>query len=256
MAKHSKRQDTAILEARIAELSAQLAIARLPCTSQVLPRIGHELRTPLNAILGFSQILASNSLPTSDEQKKKFAGHILKAGRHLLVLINQTVDLLKAEAYSATLAPVVLAEVLEKCATIIAPLAATRSIKMQFPVEADFHIVSDSTRLEAAILILLDNAVKYNVEPGSVTVSCTLDDAHRLRINVEDTGAGLDEVQMAGLFQPFNRLGQEAGEIEGGGIGLFLCQRLIESLGGELGASSLPGVGSRFTITLPATATT
>jgi CheY-like chemotaxis protein/anti-sigma regulatory factor (Ser/Thr protein kinase) len=218
--------------------------------------MSHELRTPLNAILGFAQILAADNLPTTPEQKKEFSGHILKSGRHLLTLINEILDLAKVEAGALTLSmePVGLAEVLAECRTMIGPQAATRGIHVHFPDNAAALVQADRTRLKQVLLNLLSNAVKYNREGGEVVVECAACGPDRLRLSVRDTGMGLRPDQVAALFQPFNRLGQENGTQEGTGIGLVFTRRLVEMMKGEIGVTSTPGVGSTFWIELSAAA--
>jgi signal transduction histidine kinase/ActR/RegA family two-component response regulator len=253
------------LEGRVHERTMQLELANSElelaieearnanqAKSAFLSSMSHELRTPLNAILGFAQILAADNLPTTPEQKKEFAGHILKSGRHLLTLINEILDLAKVEAGALTLSmePVGLAEVLLECRTMIGPLAAARGIRVQFPEDADALVQADRTRLKQVLLNLLSNAVKYNREGGTVTLECSALGPDRLRLSVVDTGMGLRPDQVASLFQPFNRLGQEGGTQEGTGIGLVFTRRLVELMKGEIGVTSTPGVGSTFWITL------
>jgi signal transduction histidine kinase/ActR/RegA family two-component response regulator len=256
------------LEGRVQERTMQLELANSElelaieearnanqAKSAFLSSMSHELRTPLNAILGFAQILAADNMPTTPEQKKEFAGHILKSGRHLLTLINEILDLAKVEAGALTLSmePVGLAEVLAECRDMIAPLAATRGIRVHFPAAgAPEHILvqADRTRLKQVLLNLLSNAVKYNREGGEVVVDCTACGAERLRLSVRDTGMGLRPDQVAALFQPFNRLGQENGAQEGTGIGLVFTKRLVQMMKGEIGVTSTPGVGSTFWIEL------
>jgi signal transduction histidine kinase/CheY-like chemotaxis protein len=233
------------------ELAIEEARAANQAKSAFLSSMSHELRTPLNAILGFAQILGAANMPTTPEQKTEFAGHILKSGRHLLTLINEILDLAKVEAGAMTLAmgPVALGEVLAECRGMIAPLAAARGIHTAFPASLDVRVQADRTRLKQVLLNLLSNAVKYNRDAGEVTVECTAA-GPRLRLAVRDTGAGLTSEQIAHLFQPFNRLGQENGAQEGTGIGLVLTRRLVEMMGGEIGVTSSPGVGSVFWIEL------
>jgi signal transduction histidine kinase/ActR/RegA family two-component response regulator len=256
------------LEGRVQERTMQLELANSElelaieearnanqAKSAFLSSMSHELRTPLNAILGFAQILAADNMPTTPEQKKEFAGHILKSGRHLLTLINEILDLAKVEAGALTLSmePVGLAEVLAECRDMIAPLAATRGIRVHFPAAgAPEHtlVQADRTRLKQVLLNLLSNAVKYNREGGEVVVDCTACGAERLRLSVRDTGMGLRPDQVAALFQPFNRLGQENGAQEGTGIGLVFTKRLVQMMKGEIGVTSTPGVGSTFWIEL------
>jgi signal transduction histidine kinase/ActR/RegA family two-component response regulator len=260
------------LEGRVQERTMQLELANSElelaieearnanqAKSAFLSSMSHELRTPLNAILGFAQILAADNLPTTPEQKKEFAGHILKSGRHLLTLINEILDLAKVEAGALTLSmePVGLAEVLLETRAMIEPLAAARGIRVRFPAAgapetAAALVQADRTRLKQVLLNLLSNAVKYNREGGEVVVECTACGPERLRLSVRDTGMGLRPDQVAALFQPFNRLGQENGTQEGTGIGLVFTRRLVEMMKGEIGVTSTPGVGTTFWIELTA----
>jgi signal transduction histidine kinase/ActR/RegA family two-component response regulator len=257
------------LEHRVDERTLQLALANAELANAIdearnanqaksafLSSMSHELRTPLNAILGFAQILTSEALPTTDAQKKEFANHILKSGRHLLTLINEILDLAKVESGTLTLSmePVALGEILGECQSMIEPLAAARGIRVLFPHQVDAVLLADRTRLKQVLLNLLSNAIKYNREAGAVVVGCQQLTPERLRIAVQDTGMGLRADQMDGLFQPFNRLGQEAGAQEGTGIGLVVTRRLVELMNGTIEVSSSPGVGSVFTIELGTTA--
>ncbi|MBH1985616.1 MAG: response regulator [Burkholderiales bacterium] len=220
--------------------------------SAFLSSMSHELRTPLNAILGFAQILSSDRLPSTLEQKKEFAGHILKSGRHLLTLINEILDLAKVESgtVSLSLEPVGLDAILQECRDMIAPLASQRGIGMAFPDACPLNVLADRTRLKQILLNLLSNALKYNREQGQVAIECAPHAGGRVRISVRDTGVGLDAEQLALLFQPFNRLGQEGGTEEGSGIGLVVTKRLVELMDGNIGVSSAPGEGSIFWIEL------
>jgi len=256
------------LEHRVDERTMQLALANAELANAIdearkanqaksafLSSMSHELRTPLNAILGFAQILTSESLPTTDAQKKEFASHILKSGRHLLTLINEILDLAKVESGTITLSmePVALGEILAECQTMIEPLAAARGIRVLFPQQVDAVLAADRTRLKQVLLNLLSNAIKYNRESGAVVLGCQQLSPERLRISVQDTGMGLRPDQLDSLFQPFNRLGQEAGAQEGTGIGLVVTRRLVELMNGTIEVSSSPGVGSVFTIELGTT---
>jgi len=257
------------LEHRVDERTLQLALANAELAnaneeaksanqakSAFLSSMSHELRTPLNAILGFAQILTSDTLPSTLEQKKEFANHILKSGRHLLTLINEILDLAKVESGTVTLSmePVALTDILLEVRTMIEPIAAPRKVRVLFPEASGAVVMADRTRLKQVLLNLLSNAVKYNREEGAVVVSCDHPTPERLRLSVRDTGHGLNPEQLAGLFQPFNRLGQEAGVQEGTGIGLVVTKRLVELMGGEIGVTSSPGVGSVFWIELASTA--
>ncbi|MBA5689794.1 ATP-binding protein [Rugamonas apoptosis] len=245
------------LEAANAELERAMAEARdaNQAKTAFLSSMSHELRTPLNAILGFAQILTSDKLPSTLPQKKEFASHILKSGRHLLTLINEILDLAKIEsgAVALSLEPVALDDILQECHTMTEPLATQRNIRLLFPAHCHATVQADRTRLKQVALNLLSNAIKYNRDGGAVVVDCSMTAADRLRVSVQDTGLGLLPEQLALLFQPFNRLGQEAGAEEGTGIGLVVTKRLVELMGGAIGVSSSAGVGSTFWIELQAT---
>ncbi|WBS02432.1 ATP-binding protein [Pseudoduganella sp. SL102] len=223
--------------------------------SAFLSSMSHELRTPLNAILGFAQILTSDKLPSTLAQKKEFAQHILKSGRHLLTLINEILDLAKIEsgAVALSMEPVALPEMLRECEAMMAPLATERGIRLLFPERCTTNVTADRTRLKQVLLNLLSNAIKYNREGGAVVIDCAASGPGLLRVSVQDTGMGLRPEQVRMLFQPFNRLGQEAGVEEGSGIGLVVTKRLVELMGGTIGVTSSPGVGSMFWVELKTT---
>ncbi|MES2296470.1 MAG: ATP-binding protein [Pseudomonadota bacterium] len=245
------------LEATNAELAMAMQAAEdaNAAKSSFLSSMSHELRTPLNAILGFAQILNSEALPSTLQQKKEFAGHILKSGRHLLTLINEILDLAKVESGKVTLSmePVALREILAECRSMIEPLADSRHIRVLFPEHGSYIVLADRTRLKQVLLNLLSNAVKYNREQGAVVLDCSLVGPQRVRLSVQDTGLGLSAAQLDALFEPFNRLGQEGGAEEGSGIGLVVTKRLVELMGGAIGVTSSIGVGTVFWIELALT---
>ena len=223
--------------------------------SEFLSNMSHELRTPLNAIIGFGQLLghddAAGAPTATSERNKAFVQHIVDAGHHLLTLINEILNLAQIESgkLSISLEPVELREVLEECHTLTRIASAQRGIRLVFPMETTLSVNADRTRLKQVLLNLLSNAVKYNRENGAVIVDCTAGDEGRIRIAIQDTGAGLTPEQLRSLFQPFNRLGRDA-TIEGSGIGLVLTKRLVELMGGTIGVHSTPGTGSTFWIDL------
>ena len=222
--------------------------------SAFLSSMSHELRTPLNAILGFAQLMESDSVPLTNDLVQEFAGHILKAGEHLLALINDVLNLAKIEAGGMTLSleTVALTDMFRECELMLAPMASTRDVHLYFPPDAREQVIADRTRLKQVLLNLISNAIKYNRELGSVVINCMLTEDRQVRVLVQDTGPGLRPDQLAALFQPFNRLGQEAGPQEGTGIGLVLTKRLVELMKGSIGVSSTVGCGSLFWIELPA----
>jgi PAS domain S-box-containing protein len=220
--------------------------------TEFLSGMSHELRTPLNAILGFAQLMESGN-PTPTPAQKRNLDQILKAGWYLLELINEILDLSLIESGKVTLShePVSLVEVMLECRAMIEPQAQKRNISMTFPrLESTYFVEADRTRVKQVLINLLFNAIKYNKPGGSVAVECLQVDDKTIRIAVRDTGPGLAPEQMAQLFQPFNRLGQQDGAEEGTGIGLVVTKRLVELMGGTIGADSTVGVGSTFWIEL------
>ena len=241
-----KRVESELNEAMAAAEKANRA------KTDFLSNMSHELRTPLNAILGFAQLMES-SAPQPTPSQKRNLDQILKAGWYLLELINEILDLALIESGKVTLSrePVSLVEVMLECRAMIEPQAQKRGIAMTFPRFAiPYFVEADRTRVKHVLINLLFNAIKYNKPGGAVTVEYTLRPADSIRISVRDTGAGLAPEQLAQLFQPFNRLGKEAGAEEGTGIGLVVTKRLVELMGGTIGADSAVGVGSVFWIEL------
>jgi signal transduction histidine kinase/ActR/RegA family two-component response regulator len=213
-----------------------------------LSNMSHELRTPLNAILGFAQLIETGA-PAPTTAQKRNLDQILKAGWYLLELINEVLDLALIESGQVTLSrePVSLVELMLECRAMIEPQAHKRGITMQFPrFELPQFINADRTRFKQVLINLLFNAVKYNRPGGTVAVECVLQPPDGVRISVRDTGAGLAPEQLAQLFQPFNRLGKESGAEEGTGIGLVVTKRLVDLMGGVIGADSVVGTGSVF----------
>jgi signal transduction histidine kinase/AmiR/NasT family two-component response regulator len=220
--------------------------------SDFLSSMSHELRSPLNAILGFAQLLDSGTPPPTPGQKD-CVDQIMQAGWYLLELINEILDLALIESGKLSLSsePIALAEVLLDCQGMIDPQSRKSGITVRFtpPAQALF-IKADRTRAKQIFINLLSNAIKYNRAGGSVEVTCTLAENQCVRVTVRDTGLGLAPDKLALLFQPFNRLGQEGGIEEGTGIGLVVSKRLVELMGGAIGAQSQVGVGSEFWVEL------
>ncbi len=220
--------------------------------SDFLSQMSHELRTPLNAILGFAQLLETGSpVPTPVQMVR--VSQILKAGWFLLDLINEILDLALIESgkLSLSLESVSLANVLLECQAMFEPLAEESGIHLHFHLlDSTWFVHADQTKLKQVLTNLLSNAIKYNSKNGSVQVRCVANTPKRLRISVKDSGAGLSANQLAQLFQPFNRLGQEIGVEEGTGIGLAVSKKLVEVMGGAIGVESTVGVGSEFWIEL------
>ncbi|MDO9048859.1 MAG: PAS domain S-box protein [Methylobacter sp.] len=248
-----------VLKEKNAELEGAKSLAEKAnlAKSNFLSGMSHELRSPLNAILGFTQLMDSGSPPPTPSQKAGI-DQILQAGWYLLELINEILDLALIESgkLSLSLEPIKVSEVLLDCQAIIEPQVQKRGIRMHFPqFDNSYFANADRTRLKQVLTNLLSNAIKYNRTEGTVEVTCSTDiAAERIRISVQDTGEGLSPEKLAQLFQPFNRLGQEAGDEEGTGIGLVATKRLVELMGGAIGVESTVGVGSIFWIELNAAA--
>ena len=222
-----------------------------------LSAMSHELRTPLNAILGFAQLMESGA-PSPTPSQKRNLEQILKAGWYLLELINEILDLAVIESGNVSLSrePVSLAEVVLECRAMVDPQAQKRGIAMSYPYFSEpCFVTADRTRVKQVLINLLFNAIKYNRPGGAVVVACVPSTPDLIRISVRDTGAGMAPEQLAQLFQPFNRLGKEAGAEEGTGIGLVVTKRLVELMGGAIGADSTVDKGSVFWIELPLAAT-
>lgn len=221
--------------------------------STFLSRMSHELRTPLNSIIGFAQLLELSS-PPLDGRSQESVSHILKGGRHLLDLIDEVLDIAQVEAgrLNLSLEPVDVAEILSESIDLIRPMAAARSVDVTVAGQDASHVLADRQRLRQAFLNLLSNAVKYNRPGGSVEIRCTVTNGH-LAISFTDTGAGITAEHLGRLFTPFDRLGADATDQKGTGLGLVLSRHLIEGMGGKLSVNSAPGEGSTFTISLPRT---
>jgi len=240
------------------ELHEAMAVAEKAslAKSDFLSSMSHELRTPLSAILGFAQLMESGS-PAPTNSQKRSIDQILQAGWYLLELINEILDLALIESgkLSLSLEPISLADVMRECQAMIEPQAQKRDISVAFPrFDRPLYAKADRTRVKQVFINLLSNAIKYNRAGGTVVVDCAAITPERIRIGVTDTGEGLTPDKLAQLFQPFNRLGQQANVEEGTGIGLVVCKRLVELMGGVIGVESTVGKGSVFWIELDLTA--
>ena len=216
--------------------------------SDFLSNMSHELRTPLSAILGFAQLMQSSEPPPTAAAAKSI-NQILQSGWHLLKLINEVLDLASIESGKLLLSKesISLAEVFLSCQSMVELQAEEHDIELRFPIlKEDVYVRADRTRLEQIMINLLSNAIKYNREHGKVTVECAARAPDRVRISVTDCGAGLPPEKLEQLFTPFNRLGQENGDISGTGVGLVVCKRLAESMDGVLGVESTVGEGTTF----------
>jgi PAS domain S-box-containing protein len=237
--------EAALVEARDAADAASRA------KSEFLSRMSHELRTPLNVVLGFTQLLQMEKLP---EEQASWVDQVLRAGRHLLDLINEVLDIARIESGALALSPeaVSLRDVVGDTVESMRPIAAASDISIDFLIEGDdLFVHADRQRLKQVLINLLANAVKYNRPHGSVLVTSKVRDDETTEIRVSDTGIGIAAEHIERLFVPFDRLGAEQSAIEGTGVGLPLSLRLVEAMDGDLAVTSVPGEGSTFTVALP-----
>jgi signal transduction histidine kinase/ActR/RegA family two-component response regulator len=248
ISEQKKAEEDLILTKNKAEKASQ-------AKSEFLSRMSHELRTPMNAILGFGQLLDYDTKdPLTDSQKEKIQ-EILKAGEHLLELINEVLDLSLVESgqLSLSVEDFSLVNVIDDALALIRPLAVERNIKItnHLSNHPDLFIQVDPIRFKQALLNLLSNAIKYNPEGGSIILDFQKNDEGRIRIDVTDTGEGISKENQDLIFQPFNRLDAKNSAVEGTGIGLSITKRLIELMNGVITVHSAPGEGSRFSIEIP-----
>lgn len=223
--------------------------------SEFLSSMSHELRTPLNVILGFAQIMVSDSEHELSESQKENAEEILHAGRHLLDLVNQILDLSRIEAGELDLnfESIAMESLIGDCIGMVSALAKAKNIEIEYARDLfrGKRVRADVTRVNQAIINYLSNAVKYTPEHGKVLVECSQSRDSVLRISVSDTGPGIPEQKQELLFTPFNRLGAEDSEEEGTGIGLVITKNLIERMGGMVGYERNDSGGSCFWLELP-----
>ena len=221
--------------------------------SELMSRISHELRTPLNAILGFAQLMDMDQ-HTSNEKRHEWSRHILTSGRLLLGLVDDVLDLTRGQSMQFTLAigPVALPAALHDSWALLHAQAQAQHVTLNPPtLDADLKVRADPKRLRQVLTNLLSNAIKYNRSGGQVTVTAQVQ-GEEVVISVADTGHGIAATYLERVFQPFERLGAAHGQVPGTGLGLALCKQLVEAMGGTIEVRSEAGVGSCFTVRLPA----
>ena len=237
---------------QLLQISRESAEQASKAKSDFLSRMSHELRTPLNSILGFAQLVRMDDIPG---QQADAVDHILRAGRHLLDLIDEVLDIARIESgyLELTLTPVGLAEIVSDALELTNPIAARAEVVIRSALDRRDGqvVVADRQRLMQVLLNLLSNAVKYNKPGGRVDVTCEPVSPDRLRLSVADTGRGIRAEDLDRVFVPFDRLGMEQTGIEGTGVGLALSLHLCERMGGSLTVESVAEVGSTFVVDLP-----
>ncbi len=218
--------------------------------------MSHELRTPLNAIIGFSEVMMQELFgPIGHANYKDYAGDILHSGQHLLNIINDILDVSKAEAGMIDLTEEVvsMADVVEACIRLIRPRATERNLTVETDLpQQDIQIRADRRRLKQVLLNLLSNAVKFT-EKGGITIELRSNPGDGMVLRVIDTGIGISQTDIDRVMEPFvqadSTLSRSA---EGTGLGLPLSRALVEIHGGELTITSELGKGSVATVRLPA----
>ncbi|HQU25762.1 MAG TPA: PAS domain S-box protein [Acidimicrobiales bacterium] len=227
----------------------ELAESASTAKNDFLSRMSHELRTPLNAILGFAQLLEMGEL---DADQAESVAQIRAAGALLLQQVNEILDLSRIARgeMSVSLEPIDVAEIAEGVLSMMEPLARPRGIELRLVDEGVGPVVADAQRTRQVLVNLVSNAVKYNLEGGRVEVRLTAA-APVARIQVADTGPGIAPEDLGRLFEPFERLGAAATDVEGTGLGLALSRGLADLMGGRLDVESVLGEGSVFTLELP-----
>jgi PAS domain S-box-containing protein len=249
-----------------AEHAQRVAERANQAKNDFLSRMSHELRTPLNAIVGFSELLTGSDLAPEDAESVE---QIVLAGRHLLDLVTEAIDVTRIESGQLPVRIVDLrvAELADECVGLMRPAAAERGLDL-LSVPADrttLRVRADPQRLRQVLLNLLSNAVKYSVPGGQINVDCypltletPLGEARAdgwLRICVIDTGIGIPADRLDDVFLPFERIGAESTGVQGTGLGLALTRSLVEAMGGQITVHSVPGVGTSFQVDLPAAPT-
>lgn len=215
--------------------------------SKFLSSMSHELRTPLNSVIGYGQLL---KMDAENEKTEMYADKITGAGEHLLSLINDILDLAAIESgkLSLSITDVALDDVLMEALSLTKPLADKKDIQIKYSTSKYIgcSVQADHMRLKEVLLNIISNAIKYNREGGTITISSELSLDNKMKISVTDTGRGLNESELQQLFQEFNRLGAKQTDVEGTGIGLVITKRLVELMGGTIGVESQQGKGSTF----------
>lgn len=252
-------QSTEAIEERVRDRTAELAAtldavrAASEAKSAFLANVSHEVRTPLNVVLGYAQLLLMDD-GVSEDGRASLA-IIRDASEQLLALANGLLDLARIELAQFDLdpVPVDVDTAVERCLGQLAPAMSQRDLCVSYdPEPPGLEVMAEPLRLAQVLGNLLSNATKYNIEGGSVRVRSAPDGAGGIRIEVADTGPGFDIARIDEAFEPFNRLGQEHTEVDGTGMGLAICHRLVEAMGGRIEVDSAPGEGSTFALVLRA----
>jgi signal transduction histidine kinase len=224
--------------------------------SEFLARMSHELRTPMNAILGFGQILNMNVDEPLTVNQKNNVDYILKAGNHLLTLINELLDLSQIESgqIKISLENVNVKSLIDELIVLVQPLANDKNIKIEnrLSAEPECFVRADILRLRQTLLNLISNSIMHNRVSGSITFEIEKTSDRRICIHIKDTGDGIPKDRIEEMFKSFYRVGSESTISDRTGIGLNIAKGLIELMDGSIEVDSVPGEGNCFTVSLPA----
>jgi signal transduction histidine kinase len=239
-----------------AELARAQAEAASRAKSEFLATMSHELRTPLNAIIGFSQMMMHETLgPVGTARYREYARDIHDSGSHLLGIINDILDLSRAEAGKLELSEswVDIGEAVEVSCRLLAPRAERAGLALKVRIEPTLPPVwADERKLKQVFLNLVSNAVKFTLPGGQVEVAAWLDSTHGVRVEVSDTGIGIARGDLSRVLEPFVQVESALSRRhQGSGLGLPLAAKMTEMHGGALAIESEPGRGTRVSLTLP-----
>jgi PAS domain S-box-containing protein len=245
-----EREEQLLRSRRVAEESAQ-------AKSEFLASMSHELRTPLNAISGFAQLLQLAGQEQLTDRQNSYVDMILESSTFLTRLISDVLDLASIEAGGVkTVSELVnLSQVIDSAVKLLIGNARASNIDLDATgTPGDLYVRGDSGRVLQVLTNLISNSIKYSGKSGRISVECTARDDGKTIVKVVDAGAGIAAERLGELFTPFNRLGREGSSIQGTGIGLATCRKLVGLMNGEIGAESTEGSGSTFWFTLPSAA--
>ncbi|MBT3702588.1 MAG: hypothetical protein HOE62_06320 [Alphaproteobacteria bacterium] len=236
-----------------AEVSRAMAVKANESKSEFLTALNHELRNPLNSVVGFCEVLNQSFDETTTDMQRESVGYIASAGKHMVEITDQVLDLARMESGFIELNPekIEIGDLVKNCLGMIDIEARQHHLTSEAEIPAPSPVVwADATRARQVLLNLLSNAIKYNHDGGSISVTVN-EVPHAIRIAVSDTGEGIPEERYDELFEPFNRLEMEDRSIKGTGIGLSIARKIVEAMAGRMGVESVVGKGSTFWFELP-----